>query len=69
MGLMPSDNHMVKNPNVNERARRSQGLGQNLISRAGFGRSGRMVVRQDNAGCIDCKCPPDNLAWVDRRLG
>ena len=68
MGLMARNNDMVQDPNVDECASRPQGLGQDLVGRAGFGRPGRMVVRQDHAGRIDRKSPPNNLAWIHRCL-
>ena len=69
VGLMARDNDMVQYPDVNERASRSQGLGQCLVGGTGFGRTGRMVMRQDDAGRINRKRPADDLAWVYRRLG
>ena len=68
LGLMARDNDMVQYPDVNERASRSQGLGQCLVGGTGFGRTGRMVMRQDDAGRINRKRPADDLAWVYRRL-
>ena len=69
VGLMARDNDVVQNPDVNERASRSQGLGQSLVGGTGFGRTGRMVMRQDDAGRINRKGPADDLAWVYCRLG
>ena len=69
MGLMARNNDMVQYPDVNERASRSQGLRQSLVGGTGFGRPGRMVMRQNDAGRIDRKRPADDLAWVYRCLG
>ena len=63
-GMRHGDNDMIQHPDIEQTKRLSEQMGQCFVCLTRFDGSGRMIVRENDTGCIARQCGLDHFTRV-----